>query len=98
VSKKNFKKIDLINYISINTGLSHNFSKKLLSDILVILNTSISSGYLNLKNLGTFKVFKKKQRIGRNPKTKEKFLISARKSIKFTPAKNLSEYMSKIYE
>ena len=31
--------------------------------------------YLNLKNIGTFKIINKKERIGRNPKTKEEFYI-----------------------
>ena len=70
MDKKNFKKIDLIDYVSTNTGFSKNFSKKLVSDLLDALNKGISNGYLNLKNIGTFKIIKKKERIGRNPKTK----------------------------
>ena len=39
----------------------------------------INKDKLNLKNFGSFKILKKKERLGRNPKTKEEFIISARK-------------------
>ena len=92
MDKKNFKKIDLIDYVSTNTGFSKNFSKKLVSDLLDALNKGISNGYLNLKNIGTFKIIKKKERIGRNPKTKEEFKIPARKSVKFTSSNSISKH------
>ena len=48
----------------------------------------IKDNDLNLKNLGSFKIINKKERVGRNPKTKEEFLIKPRKSISFTASKN----------
>ena len=96
--KQKLKKIDLINLISNRTGLSQNLSKKILSDLLKILNNRISNGYLSLKNIGTFKLLNKKERIGRNPKTKKEHIISARKAVKFIPSKYISEYLNKIYE
>ena len=98
MNKKNFKKIDLINYVSSNTGFSYNFSKKMVSDLLNILNNCVCNGYLNLEKIGTFKIIKKNERIGRNPKTKEEFIISARKTIKFTASNFTSEYFKKHYE
>jgi len=98
VFKQKLKKIDLINLISNRTGLSQNLSKKILSDLLKILNNRISNGYLSLKNIGTFKLLNKKERIGRNPKTKKEHIISARKVVKFIPSKYISEYLNKIYE
>ena len=50
---------------------------------------------LVLKNIGTFKLSKKNERIGRNPKTKEEFLISKRKSIRFIVSKNLTKILNK---
>ena len=40
VGKKNLKKKDLIEYLSIKSGLSKNFSKKLIEDLidLIIIN------------------------------------------------------------
>ena len=98
MDKQKFKKIDLINIIGNKTGLSQNLSKKIVADLLEILNGRISNGYLNLKNIGTFKLLNKKERVGRNPKTKKEHIISARKTVKFTPSKYISEYLNKTYE
>ena len=54
----------------------------------------IKNNNLVLKNIGTFKLSTKNERIGRNPKTKEEFLISKRKSIRFIVSKNLSKVLN----
>ena len=98
MTKKNFKKIDLVDLIRLHTGLSSNFSKKIASDIIYIMNRNISLGYLNLKNVGTFELIKKQQRLGRNPKTKKEYVITARKSVRFKTSKYLLNYLKKSYE
>ena len=95
--KKNFKKKDIVDILSSKTGFSSNLSKKIVDDLLHIININIQEGELILKNLGSFKILNKKQRIGRNPKTKEEYIITARKSIKFTPAKRISKNLNKLY-
>ena len=89
--KNNFNKKNLIENLKEQTGLSSNYSKKLVHDLIEIIKQNIKSGELNLKNLGTFKSIKKKERVGRNPKTKEQFTIASRKSISFKPSKEISE-------
>ena len=84
-----FTKIDIIKNLNREKGFSSNFSKKIVNDLIDVLINEIKTGQLNLKNLGSFKIKNKSERIGRNPKTKEKFLISARKSITFYPSKNI---------
>ena len=49
----------------------------------------ISNNIVKIHNFGTFKVKKKKERIGRNPKTKENVVISSRNVISFTPSKKV---------
>ena len=96
MNSKNLKKIDIVKNLSASSGFSLNFSKKVINDLIEIINTNIKSGNLNLKNIGSFKIINKKERIGRNPKTKEKFLISSRKSIIFTTSKKILEKLNKI--
>ena len=84
-----FTKIDIIKNLNREKGFSSNFSKKIVNDLIDVLINEIKTGQLNLKNLGSFKIKNKSERIGRNPKTKEKFLISARKSITFYPSKSI---------
>ena len=84
-----FKKIDLSINISAKIGVSVSLSKKLTEDLLEILSNKIKDNDLNLKNVGSFRIIDKKDRIGRNPKTKEEFIIRSRKSISFIASKNL---------
>ena len=92
----NYKKKNLISNLSKKTGYSINFSKKLVNDLLEILVENISKGNLNLKNIGSFNLINKKKRIGRNPKTKEEFIIRARKSISFSLSKKISDELNKL--
>jgi len=80
----NLNKSEIIKELSNQKGYSINLSKKLINDLLDSMILCLSSGEINLKNFGSFKLIEKKQRLGRNPKTKEEFIISARKSVKFT--------------
>ena len=85
--KNNLKKENISREIANQMGFSNLYSKKILDDLINILSKNIKNGNLNLKNFGSFKILKKKDRIGRNPKTKKLFLITARKTIKFIPSK-----------
>ena len=85
--KKDFKKIDLVKDLSLKTGYSQNYSKKIVDDLINIFIQNIKSGNLNLKNIGSFKLLNKRERVGRNPKTKEEFIITSRKSLSFTTSK-----------
>ena len=96
MSNKSLKKKDLVNNLSLKTGFSLNYSKKLIDDFIEILIQNIKSGQLILKNFGSFKVIYKNERTGRNPKTKKKFLISSRKTISFIPSKKISDNLNKL--
>ena len=97
MNKKNFTRIDLIKKLSLKTGYSNSFSKKLINDLIDILTINIKIGDLTLKNIGTFKIIQKKERLGRNPKTKEEFKISRRKSIIFKASKKITEKINIFY-
>ena len=83
----NFKKEDIAKILSSKSGLSLSYSKKLINDLIVIMFEIINTDKLILKNFGSFKILNKKSRLGRNPKTKEKFIISARKILTFKTSK-----------
>ena len=59
--RKSIKKIDIIKNLSFQTGFSHNFSKKIVNDLVEIIVLNISLGNLILKNIGSFKLKKKKK-------------------------------------
>ena len=95
MTKRTYKKQDLVENLSVKTGYSIKFSKKLIDDLIDTIIDCIKSGHLNLKNIGSIKTIYKKERIGRNPKTREEFKISSRKSVSFLPSKKLLSKLNK---
>ena len=77
-------------------GFSKKLSETLLEDILqIILKNIIKHKKVKISKFGTFILRKKKQRIGRNPKTKEIKLIEERNVILFKASKELKSYINK---
>ena len=77
-------------------GFSKKISENLLDDIFgIILDNIVKNKKVKISKFGTFTLREKKQRIGRNPKTKEIKLISKRNVILFKASKEFKEYINK---
>ena len=64
-------------------------------DIIDIIVEGLqNSGKVKIHNFGTFIIKNKKSRIGRNPKTKEKKVISSRDVVLFKPSKEFKEFVN----
>ena len=84
---KNFTRKNLINKIFQNVGYSKNFSSIIVDDFFdTLISELIKSKEVKITSFGTFKILDKKERIGRNPKTKIEAKIKARKVVKFKPS------------
>ena len=71
----NLTKRDIINSIYMQIGFSKKISENLLEDIFqIILKNIIIENKVKISRFGTFTLRNKKERIGRNPKTKKKQL------------------------
>ena len=82
-----------------NVGLSRNESSALVDSVFnEILKSLIGGDDVKISSFGTFIVRNKKERIGRNPKTKKEYVISQRKSVSFKPSKLLLSELNKFYE
>ena len=90
MSQNNLTKDDICIFLSRKKGYSVLYSKKIINNLIEILIDEIKENSFNLKNIGTFKILNKKERIGRNPRTKEIYKIKARKTLAFKPSTNLS--------
>ena len=91
----NLTKKDLVNLVYMQLGFSKQISENLIEDFLSIIVENIKSEKkLKLSKFGTFSIRQKKSRIGRNPKTKEKKVISDRKVVLFKPAKEFKEFIN----
>ena len=76
-------------------GFSKKISEQLLEDILeIILGNLKKYKKIKISNFGTFSLRLKKSRLGRNPKTKEKKIISERNVVLFRPSKDFKNYIN----
>ena len=93
---KNVTREDISEYINSEFGLSKHDCNNIVYEIIEhIISGLIDHSVVKIHNFGTFKLRKKNQRIGRNPKTKEEVLINARKVISFIPSRNLLKKINK---
>ena len=91
----NLTKKDLINQIYMQIGFSKQISESLINDFLsLFVENLIKEKKIKLSKFGTFTIREKKERIGRNPKTKENKIIKARKVVLFKPSKELKEFVN----
>ena len=75
--------------ISIEFGLAYSIVYKKIDKILEIWSNEMIISDLSISNIGSFKIKKKNERIGRNPKTKEEYIIESRRVISFKKSTKL---------
>ena len=91
----NLTKKEIINSIYMQLGFSKKISENLLEDFLsIILENLIKNKKVKIPKFGTFSIRHKKSRIGRNPKTLEKKIITERNVILFKPSKDLKNFIN----
>ena len=91
----NLTKKDLINSIYMQIGFSKKISENLLEDVMqTIIENLKKNKKLKISKFGTFSIRNKKSRIGRNPLTKEKKIISSRNVILFRPSKKFKDLVN----
>ena len=91
----NLTKKEIVNSIYMQIGYSKKVSENLLEDFFdIIIDNLKKSNKVKISKFGTFHVRFKKSRIGRNPKTNEKKIISERKVILFKPSNELKKLIN----
>ena len=92
----NLTKKDIINSIYMQIGFSKAISETLFNDIFdIILQKIINHKRVKISKFGTFELRTKKQRLGRNPKTKQEKIISERNVILFKASKEFKKFINK---
>ena len=95
MQRTNLTKKDLINSIYMQIGFSKNISENLIDDFLfTILDNLKREKKLKLSKFGTFSIRTKKSRIGRNPLTKERKIISERNVVLFKASKEFKDLVN----
>ena len=91
----NLTKKQIVNSIYMQLGYSKKICENLLEDFLsIILDELKKNKKVKISKFGTFSIRFKKSRIGRNPKTLEKKIISERNVILFKPSKELKNFIN----
>ena len=91
----NLTKKDIINSIYMQIGFSKKISENLLEDTMqTIIENLKKNKKLKISKFGTFTIRNKKSRIGRNPLTKEKKIISSRNVVLFRPSKEFKDLVN----
>ncbi len=91
----NLTKKEIINSIYMQLGFSKKISENILEDFLsIILDELIQNKKVKIPNFGSFIIRNKKSRVGRNPKTLEKKLITERNVVLFRPSKQLKNKLN----
>ena len=92
----NITRDDIAEFINQEFGLTKIDCNHFVNDLIEeIISGLISDKLVKIHNFGTFKIKNKKERIGRNPKTKEVIMIPSRNVISFTISKNLLRIINK---
>ena len=91
----NLTKKDLVNLIYMQLGFSKQISENLIEEFFsLIISNLINEKEIKISKFGTFSIRQKRSRIGRNPKTKEKKIISDREVVLFKPSKEFKEFIN----
>ena len=87
MKRHNINKNDVLKEIYSNLGIPIVFSGKILDLILQIIIDGLNeNGRVKISGFGTFKIRKKKSRVGRNPMTGKEYEIKSRKVVTFHPS------------
>ncbi len=90
-------KAGLVKDIHAKTGIPRKEIIDVVADLMDIITEELNeSNQVKISSFGTFSVRQKSERIGRNPKTKEEAVISARRVVSFRVSNQLKNKVEKI--
>ena len=84
------KKNELIEHMALCSGISKASAQKALEALLEAVSKSLQNGNkVSLTGFGTWSVYERSARMGRNPKTNEPLAIPAKNTVKFKASSQL---------
>lgn len=84
-------KSNIIKNITIKSHITVLQGSKILESFLLLIKIKALSKSVKLSDFGTFSFKKSPQRIGRNPKNLESYIIPEINKLKFKPSKKIKE-------
>ena len=89
MSQSKYTRESITKQLSSEFGIAYSVVYKKIDKILEIWINEMINTDISINSIGSFKINKKNERIGRNPKTKEEHLIKSRKVISFKKSNKL---------
>lgn len=80
--------------LSESIGMTLSDSKAFTNSFINIIKKNAFHNKIKLHGFGTFYVHNSPKRIGRNPKTKESYIIGARKKLNFKSSNKVKEILN----
>ena len=87
-------KKDIILDISTKAQISRHTSKLLFDKFIGIIKHQSKSKIIKISNFGTFNKHISPERVGRNPKTKDSYIISKRAKLSFKSSKSIKNILN----
>lgn len=88
-------KNELIDNMALNAGISRKSANKALEALSESIILSLKKGErISLKGLGSWTVYKRAARVGRNPRTNESINIPSKNTLKFKVSPQLINYLN----
>lgn len=88
------KKSDIAKNISSKISIKSSLSKEILNSFIKIIKTKTRHSNVKIPGLGTFVYNMTPERMGRNPKTGEKHIISERARLKLIVSNKVKELLN----
>ena len=87
----NFSKKDIIKNISKKSSVSAGDAASILESLLLLIKNKSKSRLVKLSNFGSFSFKKTPERLGRNPKTQDSYIIPELNKLNFKPSNKTKE-------
>tara|TARA_B110000008_G_C16618529_1_gene423502 strand:- start:14 stop:289 length:276 start_codon:yes stop_codon:yes gene_type:complete len=87
-------KKEIAKILSKNVSINLELSSKFIDTFLALIKNNSKSKVIKINGFGSFRYKKTPQRIGRNPKTKESYIIQKSKRFVFTVSNKIKEILN----
>ena len=87
-------KNNIINHLKKNSSLSVGEASSIFESFLSVIKTKSKSKSVKLSGFGTFSFKKTPKRAGRNPKTKDSYIIPELYKLNFKPSSKVKEQIN----
>ncbi|MDA8916443.1 HU family DNA-binding protein [Gammaproteobacteria bacterium] len=90
----NFNKSNIIKKINKNSSISNDDSSILLELFLLFIKNHSKLSVVKLSGFGTFSFKKTPERVGRNPKTNDSYIIPTMNKLNFKPSNKIKDQIN----